>query len=652
MAASSKGSLRLCVTLLMMTTPAIAVQEPETPNETDPPEAAIDQDTPSLEVVREELSVTSRPLESETSSVTVIDAAAIQAAGTRTAVDLLRQVAGIHILSTGARGGRATAQMRGGDTNFTLVLLDGVPLNNSTDIEGGAFDFSTLPVDHIERIEIVRGPHSYYFGSTALAGVVNFVTKRGTSEEPDYEAQLEAGSGSLLRGVASVGARKGRADYFVGLSWEEESERVAEESFEQFNLQGSLGLQLAEDSSLRLTARATDLATEDYPDASGGPVYGSGELRDSDLRQYTLGALLEVGDQQRWNNSLSLAWDRQDLDRQSPAVFPLVPPSVEETTYSRGRLGWLSQFNQSEQLRFTGGLEVEREDGVNSSLLLLPPFLGGAIEGDYDLARTTPAAYAELALDRGPLFLEAGVRADFPEDRDTEWSPRLGVHYRFRDSGVALRASWSRAFKLPSFFALASPPALGGNPDLEPEASIGVDLGIELEPSTELSAGVTLFDNQYKNLIDFDFDLFRHVNRASVDAQGVEAYVRWKAASGLRIWSDLMVQSVEDPSSDQPLLQIPDWKVSLQILWDPTRSLHLKLEGLYVDESLDRQIPVPQLDRVDSYTVFHLAATWEFIDRWQLRVRVENLTDEEYEHFIGFPEPGIGGRVGVRFSSK
>ena len=619
---------------------APAAPAAETPGEEEPPPPTF----------REELSVTGRALGSEGATATVVERAEIEASGARTVLELLRHVPGVQVLSFGSRGGRAVARVRGGNSNFTLVLLDGIPLNNPTDLEGGTFDLSSLPADGVERIEVVRGPQSYFFGSSALAGVINVVSRRGDAPGPRVDARLEAGEASLLRAGGAVSGTAGRSGYSLDVGWEEEAERIAGESFEQLNVQGTFTRLLGEESSLRLSGRYADWQADDYQDASGGPVFGSGELRSAERRQASLGAAWSLGGGGRVRHALSGSVDRQEADVSSPGVAPEVPPSVEATRFTRLRLGWLTTVEAGGGLRASAGVEVEREEADNDSTLMLPPFLGGALSGDYRLERTTPGAFAELALERGDLVVEAGLRADLPEDAGTEWSPRLGFRYRFPGRGALVHGSWSQAFKLPSFFALASPRELGGNPDLRPEESAGVDLGVELESAAgDLGAGLTVFRNRYENLIDFDFDLFQNVNRSSVEAEGVELFARWRPAPVLALAADLYRQELDDPGSDRPLLNQPEWIAGARLEWTPAAAVRLWLDGRYVGSSRDRQIPVPGRDAVDDYTVFDLALGWEHSARWEVTVRVDNLTDESYEHFIGFPEPGRSVRAGVRY---
>lgn len=604
----------------------------------------------------EELSVTARAVASEGAAVTVIDREALDAANVRTVAEALRGIAGVQVLSFGTRAGRSTAWIRGGNPNFTLVLLDGIPLNDPMDAEGGTVNLESLSAAHVERIEVIRGPHSYYFGSSALAGVVNIVTRSGEAAgdaagASGWEARAETGTASLLRAGASASGPAGRGHYYLGAGWEREEERVAEESLRQLDLHGKLTLPLGGASALRVTTRVTDRATRDYPEASGGPLFGSGELRDVDHRQVSLGALW-TRDAGGRRHRLSAAVDRQDVAAESPGVAPLVPPSTEDRRFTRLRLGWSSRLELAAGLRLTGGAEVEREAADNRSTLLLPPFLGGPVAGDYALDRTTPAAFAELAFDRGPFRAEAGLRADLPEDLSTAWSPRLALSWRPSGGPVRLHGSWSEAFKLPSFFALASPPALGGNPDLVPEESTGTDLGVRWESASgDLSAGLTLFRNRYENLIDFDFGRFLHVNRSVVEAEGAELAVGWSPTPALTARADLTWQDLEDPASDRPLLNQPERIASVRLDWRATEALRAWLEGRYLGESLDVQIPVPDRTRVDDATLFDLALTWRWTRALEVEARVDNLTDEDHQQLIGFPQPGRSLRVGLRLEA-
>jgi outer membrane cobalamin receptor len=614
-----------------------------------PPASSSDEE--QLPVYREEVLVRGRAPASPVAAVTVIDRETIESSQARTATELLSYVSGVYLLGSGSRGSSASAQIRGGDPNFTLVLLDGVPLNDSTDLEGGAVNLESLPATSIERIEVARGPLSYFYGSSALGGVVNIVTRRRTSERA--RLSVDAGDASFFRANASTSGTAGRSDYYVGAGWEQERERVADEAFDQFNLQGTATFPVGETASLRVASRASFWDTDDYPEASGGPVYGSGEVRHSENQEWSLGLDLALPSAGRFEHRVTAALYHHGLDRESPGVLPEVPPSIEATSFLRARVGWLTTAALGSHAQWSAGFDLEREKGSNESNLLLPPEFGGEIPGDYDLSRLTPGAFSELVLERGRLLAELGLRADFPPDQSVEWCPRVGARYRIGNGGSFLRGSLSRAFKLPSFFVLGSPPALGGNPALRPETSWGGDVALEHRaPARDLSVSVGVFFNRFRDLIDFDFDSFTHVNRSRVDTRGIELSAAIRPVEAIAIASNLTWQKVEDPEADSPPLHQPVWNAGVRVSWNPVPPLTLRGEGRFVSSSFDRQLTVPEIDSVDGYAVWDFITTWRLSDRWELRGRIDNLGNESYEVFIGFPEPGRSAWAGLQLTLR
>ncbi len=158
------------------------------------------------------------PLSQTSASVAVITREQIEARQAVSVTDLLRNVAGLHIDQPGARGSVSSVYIRGGDPSFTLVLIDGVKVNDSTNNRGGSFDFSTLSTDHIERIEIVRGPLSVLYGSDAVSAVINIITRRG-SAEPVISAEVAGGRDAYVRTLMQLRGQLGEMDYALSGSY-------------------------------------------------------------------------------------------------------------------------------------------------------------------------------------------------------------------------------------------------------------------------------------------------------------------------------------------------------------------------------------------------------------------------------------------------
>ena len=242
-------------------------------------EASGDADAPRPPVFYETTTVTARPVSATSGAVSVLDSREVEASAARSAGDVLRQVPGLNALSSGGRAGVTNAFLRGGDPNYTLVLLDGIPLNDTTELQGGAVNLEELPSGLVDRVEVVRGPLTSFYGTSALAGVIQVFTPRGGPGPIEARLAAEAGNADLWHGLGRVSGPVGRGGYAAGASWDEEKYRIARDRFRQLDTFANADLPLGPTTDLALTGRFADGTIDDYPDASGGPVYGSGLVR-------------------------------------------------------------------------------------------------------------------------------------------------------------------------------------------------------------------------------------------------------------------------------------------------------------------------------------------------------------------------------------
>ncbi|HXU32598.1 MAG TPA: TonB-dependent receptor [Thermoanaerobaculia bacterium] len=608
--------------------------------------AAATPTPPTTEVVYETATVVARPVDSTAVAVAVVGRESIESSGAATVAELLPFLPGVSMLSGGTRGGLTAVQLRGGDPNFTRVLIDGVPVNDGTTQVGEVFNLEGLPAAGVERIEVVRGPLSAVYGSTGLAGAVQIVTRRG--EGPLHgEVAATAGQAREHRLAAWLGGGNAHADGFLSALREGERERIASERFELSQLSGQGHWSWNEGTSLRLAGRLASWQGDDYPDASGGPVYGDGELRraDNDETGLTLDFARETA---ATFHKFGASFYRHDLDRTSPAIEPLVPESRERTRFTHSRLSWSSSWLRSGGLRLSAGSDLEREEGNNESRLRFAPGPEGEVPGDYSLDRTTAGAFVELLGERGRLAWELAYRLDRTEGERTEQSPRVGASYRIGPGATRLRASVGRAFKRPGFFATASPPALGGNPDLRPEVALGADLGIEHRiERANLALGAGVFRNRFRDLVDFDFETFRHVNRSRVEARGAELTAAWQPPRSVSLQASATWQEVEDERTGAPLRHRPRWSGGLRLTGKPASRLQIALDLRFATKSFDEQIPVPERRTVSGYTLLGGAIAWQATPAWRLALRFDNLADERYETLIGFPGAGRSARLTV-----
>ena len=285
------------------------------------------------------------------------------------------------------------------------------------------------------------------------------------------------------------------------------------------------------------------------------------------------------------------------------------------------------------------GASGEGEWAENQSLLRLPPELGGDVPGDYDESRASGGVFGAFRQERGTLLYELALRLDGASGLGAQLNPHVGIVWSPGSGATRLRASAGRATKLASFFALASPPALGGNPDLKPESTVGGEVGLEHEVrAARLAFGASYFLNEYRDLVDFDFDRFIHVNRARVRSQGVEITARWQPHETVWLSAEVTYLDATDLSDDpSPLLYEPRWLGGGRLTWQPTPQLSFQLDARTVSHYLDNQIPVSDQDTVAGYGLVGFAGSWRFHRGWSVRGRVDNLSDRRYETLIGFP---------------
>jgi len=593
----------------------------------------------------EYVTVLERPLSAGTAAVTVLDRESIEALDAVSVTELMRHVPGLDVSTAGGRGGFATVQVRGGDPNFTAVLVNGVPLNDANDQFGGAVNLNSISVAHIERIEVIRGPVSSFLGSTGLAGAVNIVTRSGSNGSA-WEAGVAAGDASALLLDASISGG-GKTPFFVGATWEEEDGRVAEDGFSQAAVNGRARVAFGR-AALAVHGRVAIWDNEDYPEGSGGPALGTGELRSGDNEEFGVGVRLDADRNQGYFDVY-----RHELERNTPAIppdpsdpFNGVPASTESAIYTHAVAGWAFTFLRDGKRQLRVGAELDWEDGDNDATQDLPvPF---PTDASFALDRWTTGAFIEWTRKRGPLLLELSARVDKPEDLDAEWGPRAGLTYSPGAGDTDLRVSAGRTFKVPSFYALGNP--VVGNPGLAPEVGVGADAGVVHRiPDRGLRAELNVYWYRYDDLIDFDFATFSLINRSEVESRGAEAGLTLDVGPDVDLAFAVAYQDVEDRSTGEALLHRPEWIGSAAATWRPCERWSFTVDLQAVSAALDRQIPAPTRDSVAGHGVVGTAVAYRIDERWRLHARVDNLLDQGYETFIGFPGPARGFRIGLRF---
>ncbi len=607
-------------------------------------EAQSQQQDISAEPVVITVSEEALPLSSVSASVTIITRETIENSRAETVLDLLQEVPFVHLSRVGGAGGLATATIRGGDPNFTMVMIDGIPVNDPTNLLGGSYDFSSLSVDQVDRIEIVRGPLSSLYGSEAISGVINIISRQGSGPASLF-AEARYGRFDSEEFRAGFQGQLSRWTYSFSGSYYDVDEQVISDSHSLKTGAFQSGFDFDSDHRIRITGRVQESDRSGFPENGGGPVYSI--LRDPELTD-SLEALVGILYQQP---SFSVEADHFniDTDTETLAILDSIPPGFlsipsfsNRSKFDRTRLQ-LTGFWKKNQWSVTAGAGLRREAGNSEGVI------AGMFPTAFELERDTGSIATEVLYNSSQLHASAGIRVDAADGFQPETSPRFGVTYSINSFGTRLKATLGEGYKLPSFFALGDPNI--GNPDLLPERSRGWDIGVDqdLVPSRVFLSAV-YFDNSFRDLIDFSPEQFRLVNRREVTSRGVELEARARISSSVQITGHLSYTDSDIEGSEEPLRDRPRWKGGAGIDWDVTSNSQLHLQYRAVGDRFDFQIPVPDQNIAEAYNVLDLAFSYRLMNRATVFVRVDNLLDNEFQEFVGFPDPGIYARAGFAFS--
>ena len=476
-------------------------------------------------------------------STTIISRSDIEAKKPASVTELLRNLPGIHIDQNGGRGGVASVYSRGADPNFTIVLVDGIQLNDPQNSRGGSFNLSNLDLAGIERIEIVRGPLASVYGSAAMGGVINIITQRGAAA-PQGSVELSGGRFGYGRTGLTASGANGKIDYAVAAAYLSDGEPVEGSAFRNGTFNGKFSFAPSKNALVQLVSRFADSHSESFPDDSGGDRYAVRRQTDRRHEQQSTAGLTFTHRPLTWlNYDLKSTFFNGVDEIKSPGVAPGlrdpfgIPPNRSKGSFQRGLLSASATAAIHDNLSVNLGFEEQIEHGSNRSVLDFGFFTLG---GKFRLTRYTSSPFfaARAAWPFG-LTLEAGVRADFPTDFEAEVSPRVGAAYKFAATGTTVKTNWGEGFHLPSFFALGNP--IVGNANLKPETSRNFDIGVTQSLWNEkIEVGATYFENRFRNLIDFDAGPPPQlVNRSNVLARGVEAELHFKPTESLSFRSQL-----------------------------------------------------------------------------------------------------------------
>ncbi len=589
---------------------------------------------------------TGTPLSQIASSVTVITAEEIEAKQQTQVLDVLRSVPGVNIIQTGSMGGATSIYLRGTDTRHTLLLIDGIEYRDASSI-GGVTSLENLTTDNISQIEIVRGAQSVLYGSDAIGGVINIITKKG-SKQPEGYASVEGGSYNtwIEKAGFSAGSKTissalavSRTDSDGFSAANEKNGNTEEDGFENTTVSFNLGVNPAEMFEINLNVHSSD-AENEYD--AYGPVDGD----------YVLNSELLAGRIEGKTSLYDGLW--------KVAVGVAVTDKNRTTTGSNyydgyeynGKVTKLDlqntiQLGQNHTVVI--GAETEKEELDSFSYL-----------GDYSAwpAVTYTAFRYEEDSKNNALFLQdqfsskalsaaIGVRYDDHNQFGNKTTWRFAPTYNITSTGTRLKGSIGTGFKAPSLYQLYGqlPPYNVGNENLKPEESLSWDLGIEQSLlNSSFIISLTYFHNDIDDYIDYDYS-DGYVNVEGLTTQGIESTIEWYPSDIFDTQINYTYTDSENKEDGSRLLRRPLHKGSFNLNLYPLDAVKLSLSAVYVGERDDTGSRI-----LDAYTLVNLATSYQINDNFKIFGRVDNLFDKDYEEVSGYGTAGLSGYAGIKLS--
>ncbi|RYY76518.1 MAG: TonB-dependent receptor [Gammaproteobacteria bacterium] len=578
------------------------------------------------------------------SSVTTISQEQLLALSSHSLVDALRQVPSIWVEEQGGPGGLTAISLRGAESNHTLVMLDGTQLNDPTNTRGGAFDANNINIDSIKRIEIIRGAQSSIYGSDAVAGVIHIITIEPT-KNAQQNLSASVGEDGYKTGSFSTTGTLDKIGYAVKLQSKDGGEPIKGSTAESKEALVKLNW-ISDAQRVDFTYRYLDGEKTTFPEQSGGSLFAVN--RDLDHSEYTdqntaLAWQWQVNE--IWRSKVQASWFNRQETLTSPGIIPYfaVPPNGSDTDFTRENISWVNTIGDEKSVWGNIGVETKHESGDSKGYIV-----GIDIPPDFALDRRINSAFINLnGYATENLFLQASGRHDKTENLDAKDTGQVGVRYQI-NSALSIFGNAGKGYKLPGFSALGHP--LVGNPDLKPETATTRDVGFEWKQNNT-AINISYFRNTYENLIDFDSDLFRNVNRTDIiDTRGVETEVHWHTQNNQ--WQLSAHASYADIDAQHPLMGRPQVKAGANVIFALNDSWQFNANYLWVDERFASSLYTGEsvIETLDTYNRFDLGARWQATNQLSINVSIENITDEKYYNDVGFPSVGRSGFIGFNFN--
>ena len=581
---------------------------------------------------------TETPVSQLPDSVSIVSRAQIDQQKATTIFEALRSVPGLNIQKSGSIGRQTEMTIRGSSTSQVLVMIDGVQVNSPTT---GTFNFANLTTDNIEKIEVVRGAQSTLYGSDAMGGVINIVTKKGKGK-PKFSIRSEFGTPERTynESISTSGSLK-KFHYTVDLARIDSDGRGADDDYDKTNISSRFGYEINENIDIETAMR--------YNDSMVGiddSAFKQDPNRSSQNEDFNMNSIFNQSLTDWWSHRLKFSFADSDLlsiDKPSPGT--------SETASSRFRLdtqiytgNWQHTLKYKDIDTFVVGFEFENQTADN---------------GDFKEALINRGWYFQNQLklwDR--FFFNAGVRIDDNNTFGKDVNPKFSLAYHLKETDTKFKANYGKGFRGPTLNQLFFPDF--GVATLDPEESESYDFGFEqylLED--KIFFGVTYFNNRFSNLIqsvDTGGFVFRAQNIGFVRTEGIEAEAVIKPYEGLTIRGTFTKTNTRDEAKKE-LRRQPRKQGSVNINYSFLDKFNLNVDDTIVGNSRDGTngggITPTGRPTIRTNTGVHkldAALSYDYSEHLQVYTRAENVLDIQYDEILGFRSAGARFFFGVKLS--
>jgi vitamin B12 transporter len=600
-------------------------------------------------------------------SATVLDSERIEEREAPSVLALLEEVPGVAIARNGGIGLQGSVFVRGGESNFTRILVDGIPVNEP----GGEYNLGPQVPLELERLEVVRGATSSLYGTDALAGVIHLVTRRYPSA-PRWRAEGQGGSFGWWRGEAGSAGKAGRFDWNGGVIDLRTDNEEPNSRLRLDGLAASLGFEAGPGTALRVSLRGEDMEVG----TPGSTAFGRPDLDANFERQIAVAGATLRHTGGKLTHELRAGYARQDWASFNPLDSgPYVPQSGDvvgpypfsdfpdplgfQQDTRRLSAGYQLETQVGGRHLITAGGDVERETGA----------IGSRAEPLLHPERTNGGAYLQdRVVIGGRLFVTAGGRIEHNASFGTRAVPRVAAAWTLGASGATtIKASAGKGIKEPTFFESFGVSFFAqGNPDLRAERSTTFDGGVEQRFfGSRASLAATVFHHDYRDQINYqvvDQTTFQgsFVNLGETRAQGLELSAEAAPRANVRVFAQYTFLDGEvvvsgdafNPvyAAGRALLRRPRHQGSLSASVSGAR---LSAGGtlVLVGRRADSDFLNLGLEENEGYARVDLRARVRLSSRLEALVVAENVLDREYQEVLGYPSLGRSVRAGLRFRS-